>query len=1671
MTFIWIGGNGTNDPNDMTQAVNWNPSTGVPGSGDTIIVGPSATLDAVSAAVLTGFFIQGGSNDVYNFTNQNFVQSNFTLGSGSVLNLTQTGTAVAGFDVGSTGSNSQTVIRQSTQFGSTLTINASGTINSDAFLYQNATQGTLTINVGTAGSTAGDFYSNGPILELGGTLNIALGQGNTNASSRFANAGYILIASAQTTALAKFTAPMDGASGVIELVRGAGGPASLEIATNMGGGQVVEFGGGVATVTLDATTVLGAYANVGTIATNVLQNSFERFNLFGPGDTIDLAGISPTGLTYSYGNDASWGNNVLTLSQSGTVLARLRMSGSGAYVDGTGTYSAAGSVYSSNFHLSADSAGTGTFLTVDSGSVVNAGTLYSVGGALAVFNGPTASATLDWGTAGNWTGGTGGGLPGAYQATEITNSVAQLNAFQKYVINVASAATAGGLSLDDHFATLRIGAGLTLQATPGQSSGGGLVQTGGTIDVIAGGRLTSTNFYQTSNGKLTIEAGGTVNLSGIAPFSLGFGLQGIDVEQNASILGGTLTSTGAIIIGQNASASVNAQTTGGVGASVVASFTAVGSGSASDPNQPNGSTSSTLTISGAGTVWRDQGGDATTGYSGAMLVGGGGASVNALGTVNVSNGGSGNLTIDQGATLIDSGYAMLGVRQGATGIVTLQNGAHWTIGDGSNNLPQPIHVGATTIFTGAPPPKLTVGLGGYGSLTIASGGILSLTGEDPSAGEYTLTIGNGGGTVSAHAGGDVTVDNALLDSSLGAISIGQRGDGRLNITNGGTVLAGAGGGIAFGVVVGSRNYVLNVGTASILTASTGTLTIGGGIGTSLLRSSADFIDGRDGVAGVTISAGGSLQVNGALWEGGYTSSVVATDSGSSFLVQGGTASFSAGGTLYTGSTLDLESGALQFGAGAATNSAISIAAGTVVTIAKGYQLGSKVSIIDNAGGTLVNAGVLQSVTSGATLEIQANVGGSGTEAVSGGGFIKFDRLVASGNVVALGGTASTGTIELGLGVSFQGTLTGFYGSANQLIIDNIGTVSPTLNWTQVNQSYGTLAVSINGSLMKSITIAGFHPSGFNFAGAPLVNGLIISALDSAPPVQLTESGTGLSLGVLSNGTNILQGAVGTISLTTTAGAVVTLNDLFGGTNVIGTGTADAAGNVSINAAGLGVGTHILSATVSGIAITVGTTLVVAGNPQSQFMLGLGDDHLVGGGNSSTVFVNTLKQANIGLGDGNNVIFAAASIANISLGNGANLVLGGNGNDVVNAGTGANSIYLGNGNNNIGAGGGANHIIAGDGTNSITLGNGKNEIETGGGANTITVGNGNNYVQAGGGNNIVTSGTGTSGIQLGNGNNTLHTGAGSDTVILGDGANSVDLGTGMSFLRVGNGNNIITGTSGNEVIDLHGIGNNSVTLGNGANLIYGGGNATINLGGGNNVVSMTDGIDSISAGSGTDAVTLYSTTRRSTVTLGDGNDTVITGGGGATIGLGNGNNYVEALGGNNIITVGSGNNVVKGDSGNDVFNVVHGFVHGNGATDVFNLSAGGGGAYGGWGANSFNIGAGAWFIAAATGADRITVNSASAFADVELFDVTKDMLVLSNAAFGLGVSGLSGSGTQAVGALLSTTNDGSFSGNSLLAYNIATGVLYDRANTSTGGVAVATFVNDPANVAARLFVGA
>ena len=113
------------------------------------------------------------------------------------------------------------------------------------------------------------------------------------------------------------------------------------------------------------------------------------------------------------------------------------------------------------------------------------------------------------------------------------------------------------------------------------------------------------------------------------------------------------------------------------------------------------------------------------------------------------------------------------------------------------------------------------------------------------------------------------------------------------------------------------------------------------------------------------------------------------------------------------------------------------------------------------------------------------------------------------------------------------------------------------------------------------------------------------------------------------------------------------------------------------------------------------------------------------------------------------------------------------------------------------------------------------------------------------------------------------------------------------VHAGNSNSVIDGTAGNETI----------SAGNGADVIVGGPNDVITAGNGNDTVYGSSS-DTITLGNGTDTVIASDS---STIRLGNGNDTVIAGANSA-ITIGNGNDHLT-VGNNSAITLGNGNDTI------------------------------------------------------------------------------------------------------------------------------------------------------------------
>jgi hypothetical protein len=259
---------------------------------------------------------------------------------------------------------------------------------------------------------------------------------------------------------------------------------------------------------------------------------------------------------------------------------------------------------------------------------------------------------------------------------------------------------------------------------------------------------------------------------------------------------------------------------------------------------------------------------------------------------------------------------------------------------------------------------------------------------------------------------------------------------------------------------------------------------------------------------------------------------------------------------------------------------------------------------------------------------------------------------------------------------------------------------------------------------------------------------------------------------------------------------------------------------------------------------------------------------------------------------------------LNLGAASVIAFGGSGNSTIKASQGSSFIFGHEGEAYYGATGGPLQYVESidptDGSStSITV----NDIA--GDTNVIMGGNGTGTIAVGGGTDTI---IGHNGIMAFSGRNTF----GIASVYQADGGNeTITMGNGKDIVIGGSGNNTITATSGNDIVV--------------------GDNATILYDSSGNVASITS----------TDVVTSGTVTTdyggNDTIKLGNGNGVVIGGLGANTITVGNGNSSIIASDGvftlvNNVLTtaqtlnptvgagdtvnVGAGRNVVIGGPGND-----------------------------------------------------------------------------------------------------------------------------------------------------------
>ncbi len=946
------------------------------------------------------------------------------------------------------------------------------------------------------------------MLDIGESVTI---NAETTYGSRFSNNGFFLIDGDPAAANLRLNARMNGISGGFMLLGGAHG-ATLDVYTNMPGAQVINFGDANGVLKIETGTTL-SFAAVGGTATTVMQNFNSRISGFQVGDTIDLAGLNATGanaavLTYSYGTDAEYGASILRILNGSTTIARLRMGG-GDFVAGTGTLDG---TETGSFHLASGSGGD-TIITV---VPATAGAI-TQSGVAAMWNGVTTGGTVDW-TAANWTGGVSGGLPGPYQTANVALSpsegaaaAASFGGLPNYKIAVTTAQTVGAVDFESPFATLLVSAALTLQTLPGQTNGAGFGLNGGKLDIAAGGTISTSRMAINANAEMTVEAAGTLLISGVPSFTLGAGLAGLDIGQYSEVRGGTVVSAGNISIGANGNADfevsnditgttvTNGNTSfayGPNGASVSANYTIIGGPAQTGASFPQ----SSLSIDGGQSRYTDTGSDATTPLAGAMLVGGGNLSMNGLGQIQLGNGGNGALNVRNGATLTDAGFAMIAAGTGSSGTVMVSNGGHWNVG-GATAPATPIVfgdavVGTPTLWTG-PLPMLAVGAHGAGSLTIDASGVQ--LGSGAAFATPAMVIGGGG----AQASGTVSIQNsgASLDTGGGALVVGSGNAGTLTVGNGGTVHVGA-------AAVGTTGigYGLGIGYGG-----SGAVTMNGGA----VVDDADLVVGYNAAGTLALFNSAVMQAAGNLYIGGLAarndgSKVIAasTAKGSAsgqVRLNGGTMTVQ-GNTLdmWQGSTLAMSSGQVVVGTATALAGALVIGSGATLQGAGVVTVNSINSTLRNDG--VVMAGGLTSLgtasQTGATLEIAAVLAGSGTFAIGQAATLQLDNGTVNTSNFDFGfgnwSSGQTAAIRVMAPSAFQGTVADFFGAKEVIDFVGAGYVGPnTLIYTANADPTTGGSIGVNtaaGTLHFHVT--GYHAAGFTVASDGST-GTLVTANDAA----------------------------------------------------------------------------------------------------------------------------------------------------------------------------------------------------------------------------------------------------------------------------------------------------------------------------------------------------------------------------------------------------------------------------------------------------------------------------------------------------------------------------------------------------------------------------------------------
>jgi fibronectin-binding autotransporter adhesin len=1017
-----------------------------------------------------------------------------------------------------------------TNFNNAGTADMSGTLNATTV----TNTGTFTVETGGLTGTITTFNNNGGTLAVGS--NTFTGIGTLN------NAAAITI--------------------------GANGSLTAGTITQSTGGSITNTGG-----TLDGTTSIainaGTVTSTGTVTTPLLTNAgtadmsgalnaatVTNTNSF----NVESGGLTGTITTFNNnGGMLAVGGNSFTGIAALNNAAAITIGANGSLTAGTITQSTGGSITN-----------TGGALDGTASIAINAGTLTSTGMVTTplLTNGGTAdmSGTLNATTVNNTNAfNVEGGLSGTI--TTFNNNGGTL---------AVSGNSFAGIAALNNAAAITIGANGSLTAgTITQSTGGGITNTGGTLDgatsiAINAGTLTSTGTVTTplltnagtadmsgalsattvtNTGTVNVESGGltgtitTFNNNGGTLAVGGNSFTGIGTLNNAAAItiasDGTLSTTSLTNTGTvNASGgAINGAITNGSGGTA-GTFDATGAVT-SNSNFANALAGSTLTVNGGGSY--AIAGAVTN--SGTLTVGSASTSGNLTADAGITNNAGGQIIVSVNGTLTDAltnygavtdaGAYNANVTNESTG--TISNTGTWTgnLVVNSNTTTGAINNSGIWIGDANNAGALT----NSGTWTTQSSGFSN-------SGTLTQTAG----TINATIGG--FTNTGTVNASGGAIN--------------GAIVNGAGGAFNVTGTVNSNSTFNNSTITSALTINNGGIyTIAGAVANS---------------GAITINAGGSL-----------------TDLASAGITNNSTGIISNYGTV----------SATLTNSGAVTNEAGANWIGTVSSVA-----GSIINDGTWTGNVTGNAALVQNYgTWNATNEAAINFNNAGIADMSGTlnattvtntGTFNVETGGLSGPIGTFNNNAG-GTLAVG-GNSFTGV-----GALNNAAAISIST-SGSLTASTITQSIGGTINNTGGSLDGTTSIA--------------INAGTLTSTGTVTTPLLTNAGTVNMAGALYAATVNNSGSFNVTG--GLSGAITTFNNNSGGTLAVGDNTLTDIGTLN-NAAAITIG--------SGGSFTAGTIAQTGGSINSSgALIGSTSIAINSGTLTSTGTVTTPLLTNAGTAD-------------------------------------------------------------------------------------------------------------------------------------------------------------------------------------------------------------------------------------------------------------------------------------------------------------------------------------------------------------------------------------------------------------------------------------------------------